>query len=247
MTEPRHARPYGARGRIGLIVPSPNTVCETEMRMLAPDGVTVHTARLLFRPEDGAGALEAMDAHLPRALDELAGAEVDVIAYACTASSVEQGPETICRTAEERAGIPTIATAGAVLAALRALGIGSLAIATPYPETVNASERRFFESEGFRVTADVSVLQRPQQKRFRHMCLVDPERLVAEAKRIATPDTDGLFLSCTDMPSLAAIETLEADLGLPVVSSTQATFWQALRRLGVDDRLSGAGRLLSEH
>jgi maleate cis-trans isomerase len=247
MTEPRHARPYGARGRIGLIVPSPNTVCETEMRMLAPEGVTVHTARLLYRPEDGSGALAAMDAHLPRTLDELAGAEVDVIAYACTASSVEQGPETICSAAEERTGIPTIATAGAVLDALRALGAGALAIATPYPEAVNASERRFFGEHGFRVTADISVLQRPEQKRLRHMCLVDPALLVAEAKRIVTPDTDALFLSCTDMPSLVAIATLEAELDVPVVSSTQATFWQALRRLGLDDRVPGAGRLLRDH
>jgi maleate isomerase len=40
---------YGWRARIGLIVPSSNTVCEMEFQQMAPAGVSVHTARV-FNP-----------------------------------------------------------------------------------------------------------------------------------------------------------------------------------------------------
>ncbi|MCG8508382.1 MAG: hypothetical protein MI741_04060, partial [Rhodospirillales bacterium] len=38
--------PYGYRGRIGLIVPSTNTVNEPEFYQMAPPGVSIHTARI---------------------------------------------------------------------------------------------------------------------------------------------------------------------------------------------------------
>ena len=37
---------YGWRGRIGLLVPSINTTMETEFWRIAPEGVSVHTARI---------------------------------------------------------------------------------------------------------------------------------------------------------------------------------------------------------
>jgi maleate isomerase len=41
---------YGRRGRIGLIVPSSNTVCEQEMAALCPDGVATYSTRIFFEP-----------------------------------------------------------------------------------------------------------------------------------------------------------------------------------------------------
>jgi hypothetical protein len=37
---------YGWRGRIGLLVPSINTTMETEFWRIAPEGVSVHSARI---------------------------------------------------------------------------------------------------------------------------------------------------------------------------------------------------------
>ena len=42
------SRVYGNKARIGLIVPGPNTIAETEFWQMAPRGVTIHTARLPF-------------------------------------------------------------------------------------------------------------------------------------------------------------------------------------------------------
>jgi maleate cis-trans isomerase len=42
------------------------------------------------------------------------------------------------------------------------------------------------------------------------------------------------------------IEALEADLGIPVVTSNQASLWAALRAAGIQARLEGYGRLMRE-
>ena len=62
----------------------------------------------------------------------------------------------------------------------------------------------------------------------------------------ATPDADGVWITGALMPSVAAVEPLEQELGVPVVSSMQAMAWQSLRLAGVDDKIPGFGRLLRE-
>jgi maleate isomerase len=55
---------YGSRARIGLIVPSSNTVCEQEVAALCPEGVAAYAARVLFEPTmDG---LRVMKNHVKR-------------------------------------------------------------------------------------------------------------------------------------------------------------------------------------
>jgi maleate isomerase len=57
------------------------------------------------------------------------------------------------------------------------------------------------------------------------------------------PDADAVFIRCTALSTVGAIEALEADLGKPVVSAIQATFWDALRLAGVADDCPGFGSL----
>lgn len=238
---------YGWKARIGLIVPSTNTVNEAEFWRMAPDGVSVHTSRLLFRPTGEADALAQIDAHMPRALEELAGAEVDVIAYGCTAGSIHTPPEEVAREIEEATGIAAVTVTGAVLAALEAFGAKSIAIGTPYPPELNEEEKQFFEGRGYRVTATNSVILSEQQMNLRHMNRVPPQSVFRLALDIDTPDTDAIFISCTDLATLDVIEEIEKTLQKPVITSSQATFWQTLRTAGLHDRLSGYGRLLAEH
>jgi len=41
---------YGQRARIGLIVPSSNTVCEQEVAALCPEGATAYATMISFEP-----------------------------------------------------------------------------------------------------------------------------------------------------------------------------------------------------
>ena len=60
---------------------------------------------------------------------------------------------------------------------------------------------------------------------------------------LAHPDADAIFLG-TRGNVMQVVLQLEADLGLPVVHSPQASLWWALRQLRVAPR-PGWGRLLS--
>src|SRR5262245_3376826 len=47
-------------------------------------------------------------------------------------------------------------------------------------------------------------------------------------------------------PVIEAIEALEREFGVTVMAASQACVWDALRLVGVNDRISGYGRLLRE-
>jgi maleate cis-trans isomerase len=47
------------------------------------------------------------------------------------------------------------------------------------------------------------------------------------------------------MPTISILDTLEQELGKPVISAASATMWQALRLAAVRSRVSGYGRLFA--
>jgi len=51
-------------------------------------------------------------------------------------------------------------------------------------------------------------------------------------------------ISCTNLRTVAVLEALEQDLGKPVISAIQASFWDGLRLAGVRERIPHYGRLL---
>ena len=136
----------GWRGRIGLIVPSSNTTAEPEFRTHAPEGVSVHAARMALESVS-VDELDAMSDDALRAASLLADADCDVIAYACTTGSLLHGPgfdsDLEAELAAE-AGVSAVATALSVDRALRALDAERIAVVTPYtaaPISTNASGR----------------------------------------------------------------------------------------------------------
>ena len=246
-TPDKSKRPYGWRARIGLIVPSPNTVTETEFWRMAPEGVSIHTTRLLYRADEVDDPVADMEQFLPQTLEELRGLEVDVVAYACTASALKTPHEETRDEVAKGVGRPAVTTMGTILEAFKALGVTRIAVGSPYPEEVNKAERKYFESQGLTVTADEGVILFEAQQRLRHMNLVTEADVEELAKHIDSPDAEAIFLSCGDMATLRIVDKLEKALGKPVVTSVQTTFWGALRAAGIDDRIDGRGTLLATH
>ncbi|MGH7824505.1 MAG: maleate cis-trans isomerase family protein [Candidatus Binatia bacterium] len=129
--------------------------------------------------------------------------------------------------------------------ALHALGIKHPAIATSYIADIDARLVDVLEKSGFQVAA----IRGMGLEKSIDMGKVEPEstyRLAREAVRSA-PDADGILISCGNLRTFEAIEPLEIDTRLSVVTSNQAGLWQALRIAGVGDHLSGFGRLLREY
>jgi Arylmalonate decarboxylase len=70
--------------------------------------------------------------------------------------------------------------------------------------------------------------------------LEDVYHLARQADR---PDAEAIFISCTGLRTIGILDRLEHDLGKPVVSANQASFWDCLRLAGVPDRIAGYGQL----
>ena len=78
---------------------------------------------------------------------------------------------------------------------------------------------------------------------------VEPASIAAWCRATDVPDADAVVIGCSAFRACEAgfIDALEADLGKPVVTSTQAFMWHMLRLAGVDDPIPGYGRLLMDH
>jgi maleate cis-trans isomerase len=232
--------------KIGLIIPSTNTINEPEFWRLAPEGVTVHTARATSTGEFSEAYFLRLREAGKRCADDLATAEVDVIAYGCTSGSIICPLDEIVAEIGSRTGIPTIATAGSVVAALHALNVRRVAVATPYVDFINEAEQEFLTRQGFEVTSLHGLRLGETQAERRSIGRVPPEHVYRMARRVDRPEAEAIFISCTNLATLDVIARIEADLGKPVVTSNQACLWNCLRLAGVPDRIEGHGRLLSE-
>jgi maleate isomerase len=238
---------YGWRAKIGRISPSPETVGAEEWRRALPDGVClVETRTLLY--EVTVEGLSETTKQIERAALELASAEVDVILQAGTAIAFFRGfghDQELSRRITAATGITATTSLTAVVEALRALRLSRLAIATSYIPDIDARLSEVLERSEFQV----DTIRGMGLKRSIDMGKVSPDetyRLAREAAR-AAPNADGILISCGNLRSFEAIEPLETDTGLAVVTSNQAGLWQSLRLAGIKDRLANLGRLLREH
>lgn len=229
----------GWRLKIGLLLPAGNTTMEPEFYEMVPQGVTVHTSRMWLTSLTPKG-LKKMADDAPRAAKYLSQAGVDVVVYGCTSGSLIGGvgwEKRLVESIVEKVKIPTITTASAVVNALKQMEVRKVVIATPYPQEINKLEKQFLEENGIKVLNIRGVLGSPISS---HPPWV-PYKL---SKEIFDPQSDGVFISCTDFRTIEIIEKLERDLGRPVITSNQASLWATLRTGKIQETIKGYGRLL---
>jgi maleate isomerase/arylmalonate decarboxylase len=223
-----------------MIVPPTNTVNEAEWKRMAPD-----LRFPLFRMPLHAHADEVFFSDLKAALGKLSGEKPNVIAYACTATSMVLPLETLPDFIEKEAGVPGVATAPALVLAARELGMKKVAVATPYHEALNEHEKQFFEACGLEVLGIRGLgIGAGGPHEYVRIAKVSPEQVFAHCRSAWVPGADGMIVSCTDLRTLEALPRLERELGTPVVSSNLATLWLALRKAGAARAVRGFGRLL---
>src|SRR5205814_5479923 len=234
------------RTRIGVMVPSTNTTFEADFQLVAPRGVTIHGQRMwLTNDAEGQAGMDRMNGEIETGARYLATATVDVVAYGCPTGSFYRGPgydRELIETIERAAGVPAVAAAPAVVAALRAFGARRISVATPYPDWNNQRLRAYLEASGFEV---LNVDGEPAAAASGNQGINDqsPESVVAFGARACRSEADALLCSCTAWRSVEAVDALEQRTGKPVVTSNQATIWMALGAIGVTDPVRGFGRL----
>ncbi|MBI3938264.1 MAG: aspartate/glutamate racemase family protein [Betaproteobacteria bacterium] len=231
-------------GRIGLLVPSSNTTVETEFYRALPPGVTLHTARL-YLTQIAPEAILEMVADLERQSRNLASADVDVIVLAATAPSLLKGlgyDRELIGKIEAATGKRATTTSTALIEALSHLGVGRVVLGAAYDDEVNAIAKSFLEANGIEVLAahGLGLVDNLVVGRLEAQTAYDLGR------RIDRPDAEAVVLACTNWKTMEVIERLERELRKPVVSTTQASLWAALRIIGRVESVPGYGRLLGD-
>ena len=107
----------------------------------------------------------------------------------------------------------------------------------------NAQVSRFYQDCGFTVVREL-CLRRPSPVQIAHttdaMCR-------AAVRQLDGDDVDAIVQVGTNLSMLRFAAAAELYLGKPVIAINTATYWHALRAVGIQDRLQGFGTLLSHH
>ena len=235
-------KPAGWRARIGVIVPPSNTTNETEFNRMKPEGISFHFTRSPIHRNPAADGFKTMIADLQSAVSDLKACNVDLMAYGCTAGSMACPQEILIGTMEKHGSVGAVSTAGSIIAALTALGITKIGMATPYSDETNEHEKEFLERHGFSVVK-MAGLQLSGQ--IEQVSRVPPSEVYSHALSVDCPDAEAILICCTDFGTIDVIAGLEKKLGgKPVISSNTASFWHSLRKAGAKDKIPGYGKLL---
>jgi len=215
------------RVRMGLIIPSVNSLSEPQFNHFAPAGLSVHVARARIAGE-WRRPLAQMADEIALAAKLLADCGPDLIVFHCTDTSMAEGPQgeqRILDIIRDATGVDALATSRLVRDALKASAIEKTVVISPYRSNDNVI--RYLQATGFTVVHDVAL-----GLTGREFATVTPRRWCEIAQANDRREADGIFLSCTNTTQIEAIEEIEQALGKPVVNSNQAVLWGCLKRLG---------------
>ena len=219
-----------ARKRIGMLTPSSNTVVEplTAAMLLGVPDVSAHFSRfkVIEIAMSESSDRQFSDDEILRAAELLTHAKVDVIAWNGT-SAGWLGFERDERLCQQITGATGVAACTSVLAfreIFERTGVSRVGLVTPYTDAVQARIVENWRRAG---------ILRPAE---RHSNLQDnfafaevAEREIADMTRaVAGAEIDAVAIVCTNMRGGVLVESLEAELGVPVYDSVATTLWKSL-------------------
>ena len=233
---------YAWRAKIGVIAPIDEKV-EYAFNKHAPEGVAFNSTRLWFPGPTPEGLIYLSD-QLEEAAKKYKDQYHDVVLFGCTSGSCIKGLgfDKECIERIERAcGWPGLSTSTAVLEAFEALGLRKTVVMTPYPEDTNQLEKKFLEDNGLEVTSITGI----GFNKIGDYAYADKLFLYRNAKKLDLTGAEVFFLSCMGLQTMDFVQILEDDLGIPVITSHQASLWACLRHAGIRDKLPDLGKLFT--
>ena len=174
------------------------------------------------------------------AKDILPNEKIDCVAYGCTSGTIAAGYEAIqkkIKDAKPETIVTTPSTAS--IKALKKLNVNKIAIFTPYSKKLNDDVLDFFKKENFEIKAnsyfniesDIDIGK------------VDSNYLYEILSEMDLNGAETLFVSCTALPALSIIDTLEKKLKITVLSSNQTLIWDTLNSINNKEKTEGFGKI----
>jgi maleate isomerase len=249
------------RAQIGVIIPSTNTGVEYDLQKFRLEGVTWHPSRFWIElrnwAEESARSgddsstvferfLDLIRDEIPLSIKYVMSAKVSHIMLGMSAETFWGGLEGNIKfeksIRDQIGGLGLTTGAGAVNDALKVFKSKRISVITPYPPVGDENVRRFFSDIGFEVKR-VKGMDRPSATSIAETSLKD---VVDAIKYVDGDDVDAIVQCGTNLSCADLFPALEHYLGKPLIAINVACVWHALRACGIQDRITGCGRLLEE-
>ncbi len=236
----------GHRARIGYTSPPLTAeVFPYEFYRIVPDGVTLIITTLAVS-ELSRSEIEASYDRSLAAARAMVAAGADAVVFGgvpVNLSRGEQDPAAIAVALSAELKVPVSTSASAQAKAIKTLGCRKVVIAHAYDDGQSMRQAGYAAKFGCEVLAVKGWgAALPMFGGVPRDAALDMGRTLLSAHR----DADAILLPSPHWPTIAAIEPLEREFGVNVVSASQAAIWDGLRIAGVTDRIAGYGRLLRE-
>jgi maleate isomerase len=244
----------GWRAKFGVLGPSTNTIVQPDFEMMRPPGVTNHYSRIFTPNADavsndtfmagtkviGENTLEAVRSVMTCSPDYLVMGMSAVTFYGGV-----QGADAFQEKVEKTAGVKISIGSHSCTAALKAYGgVKKIAFLSPYYPVANEQVRQYFTDSGFEVVRDIYL----ECKSWTAIAEVPPGLLREKLIELNGNgrDVDAIVQVGTNLSMVRLAAAGEMWLGKPIIAINTATYWHALRKNKIMDKVAGLGRLLEE-
>jgi maleate isomerase len=220
-----------------LVVPDTNTTMEPEMAAHWPElgGIVRVGIPRPPRPIMASDLPEYREATL-KAVRSCLERKPDIVLYGCTTAGFLAGPtgdREMCDALADAAQAPAVTTAHSMAEVLQHENIRHPAVVTPYLQASNDGLIRFLAAYG----VEVAVLESLQFTTVEQYNDARQEQVWDIAIPTGRhPGADGLFIACTQLPTLGILGRLRAACAKPVWGAIQATAWCGRRALAAAGR-----------
>ena len=238
--------------KFGLLTPATNLTVEDEYWSMRVDGATISTARIVIdqvdwrAPEDLRKFVDGVKNRIPDAITRVMQAKPDALVLGISISVLWgglKGNEEIKARVKADTGLTLFTAVDAIVAGLAALGAKRVGVVTPYPQLADKAVSDFFSEIGVTVLAQKS-LRATSASAIGEIAPADIRQAMRDAN---VPGAQAIVTLGTDLKISRIAAQAEDWLGLPTVAVNAATWWLALRGMGVRARLDDWGVLLREH
>ena len=218
--------------RVGLLIPSSNTVMEVDFNEGLPAWARLHTGRMYMEETTPEAEGVMLDVYALPAARAVATARPDVIVFGCTSAGALRGNDfdaAFCATISDMTEISTLSVIASVRSAITRRGARRIGVFTPYIDELNTRIKTSLEEDGELEVLTISGLGITENFAIAEVPVSD---IVDEAAdRLSPHPIDLAFISCTNFRAANAAADLEHELGVPVVTSNTAALEATIRHL----------------
>jgi maleate isomerase len=233
--------------RFGVLTHDDSTISESELWTLAPDGVSLHTSRILFRD-----LATYADPPGPENAAELLGRlPLQAIIYAWTVGSYLLGTageeELMRRVAQRSNGIPVLMSAPAATAAFHALEADRIALIHGpfFTDDFDHKGAAYFQERGFEVVHVSHIMPPVAVPHPNTGSVARPPEIYEWVREHVPSSAQAVFIGGNAVRAIGTIAALEEDLRRPILTANQVSLWCALRLAGAGVSVENYGQLFT--